>query len=99
MLLHLVLDKNAEISERTKEEEKENKFPEKIKITYKGMIFEGYERMQQRLDADANKSNQYKIDQMANQRKMNRLTWILAVGTSIAALYYLIEITKWFSEK
>ena len=33
--------------------------------------------------------------QMKNQKNMNRLTLIIAIGTSVAALYYLLAIIKY----
>lgn len=68
-------------------------------VTFKGQIFEGYESQQKLLNeqkarlADLeNRSREFQDETTNNAKRLNVLTVILALGTSIAAIYYLLEI-------
>jgi len=68
-------------------------------VTFKGRLFKGYVAYQNSLEennkriSDLEKENR-KFQEMTlkNSRYLNRLTFILAFGTGIAALFYLFEI-------
>lgn len=71
--------------------------PEEYNITFKGRLwFEagGYQGERNRLNAENTRVNTVEKRQRAYESNMVLLTWILAIGTSIAALYYLLEIQK-----
>lgn len=68
-------------------------------VTFKGRIFNGYENdylslneQKARLLALEKKNQEFQILSSRNASKLNCLTLILAVGTSIAAIYYIFEI-------
>ena len=54
----------------------------------------GYVGKSQSLDAERKMVVFVQNETLKNARYLNRLTLILAVGTSIAALYYILEILK-----
>lgn len=66
-------------------------------ITFKGLIFEGYKQQwtDSQLEKDELKSLRHASH--INSLKMTRLTRWVMIGTSIAAIYYLLEILNhWF---
>lgn len=72
---------------------------EHFEITFKGKIFiqeGGYVGNFQRLESQKIQADEYRTHQMHLQTKLNRLTCWIAVGTVVAAIYYTIEILKYF---
>lgn len=67
-------------------------------LTFEGRWFirhqGGYVGKSQSLDAERKMVVFVQNETLKNARYLNRLTLILAVGTSIAALYYILEILK-----
>lgn len=68
-------------------------------VTFKGRSFNGYVEQQtilvenqKRLKALESANLLYQSNSVKNSRNLNYLTIILAIGTSIAAAYYILEI-------
>lgn len=83
-------------------EESSNKEYTLYHITFKGLLFHGYENEkaladQQSKEMALQRVRTSEIEEMTykNGTRMYYLTWILAIGTSIAAIYYLMEIGKY----
>ena len=76
------------------------------KISFKGLVFIKYGGYQNQLDKNQKKENEVsdlKSQQFAHSVSLFRLnrwlvtlTWVIAIGTFIAGIYYLIEILKAF---
>lgn len=70
----------------------ENKYNQ-YQVTYRGIIFNDQKGYQGQMEK-AHEVRALQQSQMETQQKITVLTRWIAVGTSIAALYYLIEIVK-----
>jgi len=62
--------------------------------TFDSFMFLGYEKEYIFKLSENNRLGKLETAQMENQEKMTWLTTLVAVGTLIAAIYYLIEIIK-----
>ena len=77
--------------------------PKEIKgysINFNGKLFlkqGGYKLQAINNVAENSRLKKLEIDQVANQKKMTFLTIAIAVGTLVAAVYYIIEICNRFS--
>ncbi len=77
-----------------------------VEITISGILFinsGGYQNYYNKLQIEQNSMSDLKSEQRrhsASLVRLNRwlvvLTWVIAIGTFVAALYYLIEILKHF---
>ncbi|MDQ2718200.1 MAG: hypothetical protein M3Z26_00360 [Bacteroidota bacterium] len=72
-------------------------------VTFKGRLFNGYVEQQvslsennKRIMALENANQKFQIESLRNSHNLNSITWILAIGTTFAALYYLLEILCYF---
>ncbi len=66
-------------------------------LTFKGLIFEGYKQQWSDLQKENNEIKSLRKTSNINSLKMTRLTRWVMIGTSIAAIYYLLEILNhWF---
>ena len=61
-------------------------------ITFKGLLFDGYEKEYELARQEKERLERIEDETLNVSRRMNRLTWIIMIGTAIAALYYLLEI-------
>lgn len=64
-------------------------------VSFEGLVFEGYVH-----ENEANQKEQERLRilenrQLALSRRMNVLTLVVAIGTTVAAVYYLLEIVKY----
>jgi len=70
------------------------------KTTFKGELFiqdGGYIGKAKVLEHEKNQLEILQLSQIETQSKLVMLTCIIAIGTFIAALYYLLEIWKYFN--
>ena len=72
-------------------------------VTFKGRIFNGYVKQQESLEEKnkriltlENANQKFQIESIRHSRNLNRITWILAIGTTFAALYYILGILCYF---
>jgi len=66
-------------------------------VTFKGLIFEGYTKEYETSMKETVWLKNIQIQTLTTSRKLNILTWIIAIGTGIAAIYYILEIfSHWF---
>ena len=70
-------------------------------LTLKGTIFLGYVHQVKKENEEKikikeleNKTEKLQNDAIENANRLNKLTFWLVIGTSIAAIYYIIEIIK-----
>lgn len=75
-------------------------------ISFKGLVFEGYvssyiasQKEKIRVNMLEEEQRALAYSQKEISQKMNNLTLWVAIGTIIAAIYYLLEIWKFFFEK
>jgi len=61
-------------------------------VTFKGLIFEGYKQQWSESQRENNELKSLRQTSHINSLKMTRLTWWVMIWTSIAAIYYLLEI-------
>ena len=72
-------------------------------VTFKGRIFNGYIDYQnsltennKRIVALEEENRKFQKSSLRSSRQLNLLTAILAAGTLLAAVYYILEIVSWF---
>lgn len=65
-------------------------------ITFDGLIFEGYVHENASIRKEQERLRTLENHQLELSKRMNFLTSVMAVGTTVAAIYYLIEILKHF---
>ena len=72
-------------------------------VTFKGRIFNGYIAYQssltknnKRIVALEEENRKFQKSSLRSSRQLNLLTAILAAGTLLAAVYYILEIVSWF---
>ncbi len=78
-------------------ENKEREWDKIYSISFKGKIFSkngGYSELERTKNAENIRVGNVEKRQRAYESNMVRLTWILAIGTTVAAIYYLLEIIK-----
>ena len=61
-------------------------------LTFNGRIFEGYLNRNISLNQEREWLKHLQILTLNNSNKLNLITWIIAIGTLIAAIYYILEI-------
>lgn len=65
-------------------------------VSFEGLVFEGYVHENEANHKEQERLHTLENRQLALSRRMNALTAIVAVGTIVAAVYYLMEILKSF---
>jgi len=66
-------------------------------VTFKGLIFEGYNLQWSNSQREINELKSLRTSSQSNSEKMTKLTNWVMIGTTIAALYYFLEILNhWF---
>ena len=65
-------------------------------VTFKGLIFEGYSKEHESLNEEKTWLKNLQVQTLKTSKKLNLVTWIIAVGTFFAALYYILEILNDF---
>ena len=65
-------------------------------LTFNGRIFEGYSNTNKSLNEERKWIKKLQVLTLENSKKLNTLTWIIAIGTTISAIYYFIEILNNF---
>jgi len=66
-------------------------------VTFKGLTFNGYASEKQSLQAEKERLKILDEKTLKLTSWTTRLTWIIAIGTFVAAIYYLLEILNhWF---
>lgn len=65
------------------------------RLSFQGLLFDGYEKEKEKRDERAEWEIQTTKQLVKNGKTLNRLTWILVIGTSISAVYYLMEIFRY----
>lgn len=68
-----------------------------LHITMKGLIFVGYNRTKEALDANEKELGRIRNLQIQQSSQMSFLTMLVAVGTLVAAVYYCLAIQKDYS--
>lgn len=61
-------------------------------LTFNGRIFEGYFNRNEFLNEERKWIKNLQVQTLNNSKWLNRVTWIIASGTFIAAFYYIFEI-------
>ena len=67
------------------------------RITFSGLVFDGYVKAKEIGESEAQWQKTIAALTVSNAKFLNRLTLWLTVFTGIAAMYYIIEISKNFS--
>jgi len=66
-------------------------------LTFNGRIFEGYFNRNESLNEEREWVKNLQVQTLNNSRMLNLVTWIIAIGTLFAAIYYILEILNhWF---
>lgn len=65
-------------------------------ITYEGMLMDQLGGYRQKY-LDANRIQDIELKAKVNRKTVTFLTWVIAIGTAVDALYYGIEVYKYFS--
>jgi hypothetical protein len=77
-------------------------YEQRYRITFEGKLFlqlPGGYAAQRRLNAnDETRLKKLENDQIANQKTLNRLTYVIALGTAIPAIYYFIQLCELFQD-
>jgi hypothetical protein len=73
--------------------------PDSYHITFEGQLFEGYLAQYRNKMENSNRIKNLENSTLENAKKLNTLTTWIAIGTIIAAVYYLIEIYNHFYPK
>lgn len=56
----------------------------------------GYQELHRKENLEKTRLQDIELKATVNRKTVTSLTWIIAVGTFVAALYYLLEILKYF---
>ena len=65
-------------------------------VSFKGLLFDGYVKAKESADAEVEFQKGVAKATLQNAELLNRLTKWLAVFAGISALYYLVEMAKFF---
>lgn len=65
-------------------------------VTFKGLVFDGYVAERERLDTEKLRLRDLDYKNQKLSHALNKLTCFIAIGTVVAAIYYLIQIFEYF---
>lgn len=65
-------------------------------VTFKGLVFDGYKTERESLNAEKLRVRNIENQNQKLSSVLNRLTFLIALGTGIAAIYYLLQIWDYF---
>lgn len=66
-------------------------------LTFNGRIFEGYFYRNESLNEGREWVKNLQDQTLKNSKWLNRLTWIIAIGTLFSAIYYILEtLNHWY---
>ena len=71
----------------------------KIQRNFEGDLFVeagGYKQQKINADAEITRVENIENRQRVNDNILMRLTWVIAIGTAVAACYYAVELWKYF---
>jgi len=95
LIYYLDDDKYIDLDWQPKEEEAAHNPPNQLKITFRGIMFinsGGYSQKKINDDAQNNRLEKLEQSQKDYQNYIVWLTGILALGTTVAGVYYFLEI-------
>lgn len=91
IIAQLIKDEYLSVQKATNKDEEDMYY-----VTFQGQLFEGYLAQYRNKMANSNRIKKLEDLTLENAKKLNTLTTWIAIGTIIAAVYYVIEIIKNF---